>query len=133
VNGLRTRKGFLRWLRRADADILGVQEVRALPEELLSPRVRSPRGFATTCWRRMMNTVRALAFWSEPREDGPRQATKILEIRPQELVHPPIIDGGVDVNQQIPEPRHGLEAVSQFAIDDLRFVQRPEHVGVVAR
>jgi exodeoxyribonuclease-3 len=48
VNGLRacTRKGFLRWLRRADADILGVQEVRALPEEL-SPRVRSPRGFET--------------------------------------------------------------------------------------
>jgi exodeoxyribonuclease-3 len=49
VNGLRacTRKGFLRWLRRADTDILGLQEVRALPEEL-SPRVRTPPGFATT-------------------------------------------------------------------------------------
>jgi exodeoxyribonuclease-3 len=48
VNGLRacTRKGFLRWLRRAEADIVGLQEVRALPEDL-APRVRSPRGWQT--------------------------------------------------------------------------------------
>jgi exodeoxyribonuclease III len=49
VNGLRAcaRKGFLRWLRAAEADIVGLQEVRALPEDL-SPRVRSPRGWRTS-------------------------------------------------------------------------------------
>jgi exodeoxyribonuclease-3 len=48
VNGLRacSRKGFLRWLRAAGADIVGLQEVRALPEDL-APRVRSPRGWNT--------------------------------------------------------------------------------------
>jgi exodeoxyribonuclease-3 len=48
VNGLRAcaRKGFLRWLRRAEADIVGLQEVRALPEDL-ARRVRSPRGWET--------------------------------------------------------------------------------------
>src|SRR6185503_5838586 len=49
VNGLRAcaRKGFLRWLRAAEADIVGLQEVRALPEDL-APRVRSPRGWQTS-------------------------------------------------------------------------------------
>jgi exodeoxyribonuclease-3 len=49
VNGLRAcaRKGFLRWLRAAEADIVGLQEVRALPEDL-APRVRSPRGWRTS-------------------------------------------------------------------------------------
>jgi exodeoxyribonuclease-3 len=43
VNGLRSahRKGFLDWLARSEADIVGIQEVRAreeqLPSELLSP------------------------------------------------------------------------------------------------
>jgi len=46
VNGLRAcaRKGFLRWLRSARVDLVGLQEVRALPEEL-PPAVRAPRGF----------------------------------------------------------------------------------------
>ena len=45
VNGLRAcgRKGFLRWLSRAEPDVVGLQEVRALPEEL-PPRLRSPAG-----------------------------------------------------------------------------------------
>jgi exodeoxyribonuclease-3 len=49
VNGLRAcaRKGFLRWLRAAEADIVGLQEVRALPDDL-APRVRSPRGWRTS-------------------------------------------------------------------------------------
>src|SRR5688572_1949807 len=48
VNGLRAcaRKGFLRWLRAAEADVVGLQEVRALPEDL-APRLRSPRGWRT--------------------------------------------------------------------------------------
>jgi len=49
VNGLRacTRKGFEAWLRRARPDVLGLQEVRALPEEL-PPALRAPRRFHTT-------------------------------------------------------------------------------------
>jgi exodeoxyribonuclease III len=46
VNGLRAcaAKGFARWLARSGADIVGVQEVRALPEEL--PRaVARPAGW----------------------------------------------------------------------------------------
>ncbi len=45
VNGLRAcaRKGFARWLAGAGADIVGLQEVRALPDEL-PPAVRAPRG-----------------------------------------------------------------------------------------
>ena len=44
VNGLRAcaRKGFARWLARSGADVVGVQEVRALPEELPAP-LRAPR------------------------------------------------------------------------------------------
>jgi len=46
VNGLRacTRKGFCDWLAHTRADVVGVQEVRALPEEL-APEVRAPRGW----------------------------------------------------------------------------------------
>jgi len=48
VNGLRAcgRKGFRRWLSRSGAGIVGVQEVRAFPEDLPSA-LRSPRGFWT--------------------------------------------------------------------------------------
>ena len=46
MNGLRAcaRKGFARWLAGSGADIVGVQEVRAFPEQL-PPGLRSPRGF----------------------------------------------------------------------------------------
>jgi len=45
VNGLRAcaRKGFARWLTRSQAWLVGMQEVRALPEEL-PPGLRRPRG-----------------------------------------------------------------------------------------
>ena len=48
VNGLRAcaRKGFRAWLRRSRAEILGLQEVRALPEDLPAD-VRSPKGWHT--------------------------------------------------------------------------------------
>jgi len=44
VNGLRAcaRKGFGRWLGRCGADLVGVQEVRALPDEI-PPALRQPR------------------------------------------------------------------------------------------
>ena len=45
VNGLRAcaRKGFGDWFASANADVIGLQEVRALPDEL-PPEVRAPRG-----------------------------------------------------------------------------------------
>lgn len=48
VNGLRacTRKGFADWLSSCDADIIGLQEVRARPEQL-DPAVREPEGWTT--------------------------------------------------------------------------------------
>ena len=46
VNGLRAcaRKGFLRWLAGSGADFVGLQEVRALPEDL-GARLCAPPGF----------------------------------------------------------------------------------------
>ena len=48
VNGLRAcdRAGFRRQLRRLRPDVLGVQEVRARPEQL-EPTLRRPRGWHT--------------------------------------------------------------------------------------
>lgn len=48
VNGLRAcdAKGFRRWLDRSDAEIVGVQEVRAHPE-VLPRRIAAPRGWHT--------------------------------------------------------------------------------------
>ena len=48
VNGLRAcaRKGFLGWLERSGADVIGVQEVRARLMDL-SDEVRAPRGWHT--------------------------------------------------------------------------------------
>ena len=49
VNGIRAcvKKGFADFLARSDADILGVQEVRALPEEI-PEAAREPAGWHTT-------------------------------------------------------------------------------------
>ena len=48
VNGLRAcgRKGFLEWLYDARPDILGLQEIRALPEQL-EDELRQPEGYQT--------------------------------------------------------------------------------------
>ena len=48
VNGLRAcaRKGFTSWLARSRAEVVGVQEVRALPEQL-EPELREPRRWHT--------------------------------------------------------------------------------------
>ena len=46
VNGLRaaSKKGFLEFLTRSKADLIGIQEVRALPEQL-DEKVRNPEGW----------------------------------------------------------------------------------------
>jgi len=46
VNGLRAcgRKGFLDWLETENPDVLGLQETRALPEQLEEP-IRNPDGY----------------------------------------------------------------------------------------
>ncbi|RAL24671.1 exodeoxyribonuclease III [Lujinxingia litoralis] len=48
VNGLRAcvRKGYLDWLDACEGDIVGLQEVRALPEQL-SAKARNPEGWHT--------------------------------------------------------------------------------------
>jgi exodeoxyribonuclease-3 len=48
VNGIRSaeRKGFLDWLEDSDADLIFLQEVRALPEQM-SSESRSPEGWST--------------------------------------------------------------------------------------
>ena len=46
VNGLRAcgRKGFESWIGATDADVVGLQEVRALPSDL-PPSLLAPRGW----------------------------------------------------------------------------------------
>ena len=48
VNGLRAclKKGFLEFLETSNADVLGIQELRALPEQL-PPEARTPCGWHT--------------------------------------------------------------------------------------
>ena len=46
VNGLRAcaRRGFLTWLARSRAEVVGIQELRAFADDLV-PGLRTPRGF----------------------------------------------------------------------------------------
>ncbi len=46
VNGLRAcgRKGFARWLAASEADLVGIQELRATPDDL-DPELRAPPGW----------------------------------------------------------------------------------------
>ena len=61
VNGLRAcaRKGFLRFLEESQADVVGLQEVRAF-EHQLEPAVRAPLGWHAS----RASTPRAA--WSSP-------------------------------------------------------------------
>ncbi|MEI6806377.1 MAG: exodeoxyribonuclease III [Myxococcaceae bacterium] len=46
VNGIRaaTNKGFENWLQQSNGDIIGLQEVRAFPDQI-APEVREPQGY----------------------------------------------------------------------------------------
>lgn len=49
VNGIRAaaRKGFLGWLEQARPDVLGLQEIKAQPDQL-DPGLRDPRSYSVT-------------------------------------------------------------------------------------
>ena len=57
VNGIRAagRGGFLDWFAEQDADIVGVQEIKAFPEQI-EPALRNPGG--------------RHAFWHPARKPG---------------------------------------------------------------
>ena len=61
VNGIRAcvRRGFVNFLTRSGADIIGVQEVRALPEEI-PPAARMP---SPPFWQRIAALHRGVGHW----------------------------------------------------------------------
>lgn len=61
VNGLRAahQKGFLRWLEQAEADVVGLQEVRAKTDQL-APELRTPR----------LRSIDLYAHFSEAKRPG---------------------------------------------------------------
>jgi len=71
VNGLRAcaRKGFLDWLHGVRADVVGLQEVRALPEEL--PAVQClPRGWHAEWAAAERRGYSGVALWSRRKPDA---------------------------------------------------------------
>lgn len=72
VNGIRAaeRKGFLDWLQRTQPDILGVQETKALPEQL-SPELLSPPGYHS--------------YWSSAERKGYSGVAMFSRMEPREV------------------------------------------------
>jgi exodeoxyribonuclease-3 len=70
VNGLRAAegKGFLKWLKSTDADVVLLQETRAHPEQL-SPEVRSPRGWHVEIAAAERKGYSGVAVYSRKRPD----------------------------------------------------------------
>ncbi|MGD8861320.1 MAG: exodeoxyribonuclease III [Myxococcales bacterium] len=71
VNGLRAAgdKGFLQWLSKSRAQIVGVQEVRARPEQLPSD-LREPRGWHTHFVAAERKGYSGVGLYSRLRPDG---------------------------------------------------------------
>jgi exodeoxyribonuclease III len=71
VNGLRAcaRKGFGRWLGHSGADVIGLQEVRALPEELPSA-LGSPRGWHVAFAPALRRGYSGVALYSRRKPDA---------------------------------------------------------------
>jgi exodeoxyribonuclease III len=70
INGLRkgTERGFFEWLRRQDADVVCLQEVRALPEQL-SLKAQSPRGYFATFHPAERKGYSGVAIYSRQKPD----------------------------------------------------------------
>ena len=71
VNGLRAcaRKGFRRWLARSAADLVGLQEVRALPGEL-PPSLSSPPGWHVEFAPALRRGYSGVALYSRRKPDA---------------------------------------------------------------
>jgi exodeoxyribonuclease-3 len=74
VNGLRAcaRKGFADWLARSRADVVGVQEVRALPDEI--PAVCTPRGWHVELVPALRRGYSGVGLWSRRKPDATLRA-----------------------------------------------------------
>jgi exodeoxyribonuclease III len=75
VNGLRAcaRKGFARWLARSGAEIVGLQEVRALPDEL-SPALRAPAGWHADFSPALRRGYSGVALYARRKPDAVERA-----------------------------------------------------------
>jgi exodeoxyribonuclease-3 len=71
VNGLRAcvRKGFLQFLDASGADFVGIQELRAFPEQL-DPQVRNPDGWYTGFHPAVRGGYSGVAFYSRFEPDA---------------------------------------------------------------
>jgi exodeoxyribonuclease-3 len=81
VNGLRAAgdKGFLQWLRGSRAQFVGVQEVRAQPEQL-TPELRSPRGWHTHFVAAERKGYSGVGLYSRLRPDAVEQRLGVAEL-----------------------------------------------------
>jgi len=74
VNGIRAagRGGFLDWFKEQDADIVGVQEIKAFPGQI-EPALRSPEG--------------RLAFWHPAKKPGYSGVAAFTRIEPVNVIY----------------------------------------------
>jgi exodeoxyribonuclease-3 len=81
VNGLRAcaRKGFGRWLSRVQADVIALQEVRALPTEL-PPAVLAPRGWHVELAPAERRGYSGVALYSRRKPDAVERALGLPDL-----------------------------------------------------
>lgn len=74
VNGLRAveKKGFLDWMKQEDPDIMGVQEIKAM-EDQLTPEILSPEGY--------------FGYFNPAERKGYSGTAIYSKIKPQEVKH----------------------------------------------
>jgi exodeoxyribonuclease-3 len=74
VNGIRAagRGGFLDWFKEQDADIVGVQEIKAFPGQV-EPALRNPEG--------------RLAFWHPAKKPGYSGVAAFTRIEPLNVIY----------------------------------------------
>lgn len=70
VNGIRSaaNKGFLNWLHKSDGDIIGLQEIRAFPEQI-PPEIREPQGYFSHFYPAKRPGYSGVALYSRQKPD----------------------------------------------------------------
>lgn len=70
VNGIRAaaNKGFLNWLQKSNGDIIGLQEIRAFPEQI-PPEVREPQGYFSHFYPAKRPGYSGVALYSRQKPD----------------------------------------------------------------